>query len=74
MSVDIESNILRKIRKSGKFALQVDESTDISEHAHLLANVRFINEDVIKKTFSFTRDWHMIKPEKKFLCCFDCIE
>ena len=33
MSVDIKSNILEKIRISGKFALQVDESTDISEHA-----------------------------------------
>ena len=42
MSVDIENNILVKVRSSGRFALQVDESTDISGHAKLLANVGFI--------------------------------
>lgn len=43
MSADIESVVLDKIRISGKFALQVDESTDISGHAQLLANVRFMD-------------------------------
>ena len=33
MSMDIESNILEKISISRKFALQVDESIVISEHA-----------------------------------------
>ena len=43
MSADIESIVLEKIRCSGKFALQLDESTDISGHAQLLANVRFVD-------------------------------
>ena len=48
-SLDIESNILGKIRISEKFALglQIDESTDISGHAQLLVNVRFVDEDVM---------------------------
>ena len=41
MSADIESVVLDKIRIGNKFALQLDESTDISGHAQLLANVRF---------------------------------
>ena len=70
-SVDIEINNLGKIRISGKFALQVDESTDINGHAQLLANVRFVDEDVIKKeTFSFAKGCHKVKPKKKFLCWF----
>ena len=36
MSVDIENNILEKVRISVRFALQVDESTNISGHAQLL--------------------------------------
>ena len=55
MSVDIESNILEKIRISGKFALQVDESTVISGHAQLQANVRFVDYDVIKEIFFFCK-------------------
>ena len=33
MFADIESIVLEKMRISGKFALQLDESTDISGHA-----------------------------------------
>ena len=55
MSVDIENNILEKVRSSGRFALQVDESTDISGHGQLLANVRFINGDAITKNFLFCK-------------------
>ena len=45
MSVDIESNILEKIPIRGKFALQVNESTNISRHTQLFANVRFVHKD-----------------------------
>ncbi|KAK3797217.1 hypothetical protein RRG08_030444 [Elysia crispata] len=38
MSADIESLGLDKIRISNIFALQLDESTDISGHAQLMAN------------------------------------
>ncbi|XP_035209933.1 zinc finger MYM-type protein 6-like [Stegodyphus dumicola] len=57
MSADIESVVLEKIRISEKFALQLDESTDISGHAQLLANVRFVDGDAmqLEKTSFFAR-------------------
>ncbi|XP_067939587.1 zinc finger BED domain-containing protein 5-like [Watersipora subatra] len=55
MSTDIESHVLEKTRISRKFALQVDESTDISGHSQLLANVRFVDENAIRETSHFAR-------------------
>ena len=49
-SADIESLVLDKICIDNKFALQLDESTDISGHAQLLANVRFVDGDTIRKS------------------------
>ena len=55
MSVEIENNILEKVRISVRFALQVDESTDISGHAQLLANMRFIDGNAIRENFLFCK-------------------
>ncbi|XP_050993118.1 SCAN domain-containing protein 3 [Labeo rohita] len=55
MSADIECVVLEKIRISKKFALQLDESTDISGHAQLLANVRFVDGDAIRENFLFCK-------------------
>ncbi|XP_060124933.1 zinc finger BED domain-containing protein 5-like [Zootoca vivipara] len=55
MSADIESVVMEKIRISEKFALQLDESTDISGHAQLLANVRFVDGDAIRENFFFCK-------------------
>uniref|UniRef100_A0A8C5PAU3 DUF4371 domain-containing protein n=1 Tax=Leptobrachium leishanense TaxID=445787 RepID=A0A8C5PAU3_9ANUR len=55
MSADIESVVLEKIRISEKFALQLDESTDISGHAQLLANVCFVDGDAIRENFFFCK-------------------
>lgn len=46
-SADIESVVLEKIRISKKFALQLNESTDISGHAQLLANGNAIRENFL---------------------------
>ena len=35
--------------------MQIDESTDISGHAHLLANVRFVDGDTIRENFLFCK-------------------
>ena len=55
MSADIEKVVLEKVRISGKFSLQVDESTDISGHAQLLANLRFVDRDCIIENFLFCK-------------------
>ena len=55
MSADIESVVLNKILVSNKFALQLDESTDISGHAQLLANVRFVDGGTIRENFLFCK-------------------
>lgn len=46
-----QSVALDKIGVSHKHALQPDESTDISGHAQLLANVCFVDEDTIRENF-----------------------
>ena len=55
MSADIESVVLDKICIGNKFALQLDESTDFSGHAQLLANVHFVDGDTIRENFLFCK-------------------
>ncbi|KAK3739067.1 hypothetical protein RRG08_025156 [Elysia crispata] len=61
MSADIGSVVLDKIRISNKFALQLNESTDISGHAKLMTIVRFVVADAIRENFLFCK----VLPEKK---------
>ena len=51
MSEDIEGAVIQNIKTADKFALQLDESTDISGHAQLLANVRFVDGDIIRENY-----------------------
>lgn len=51
MSGDIECNLKSEILKHNLFALQVDESTDISGKAQLLVFVRFIDDEAIVEDF-----------------------
>lgn len=60
---DIETVVLKKIHVSKKFALQLDESTDISGHSQLLANVRFVDGDVIREK---ARHCQKKQQERKF--------
>uniref|UniRef100_A0A8C5AU24 Uncharacterized protein n=1 Tax=Gadus morhua TaxID=8049 RepID=A0A8C5AU24_GADMO len=56
MSEDIEQHLTEKLQASGRFSLQIDESTDISGAAQLLANVRYVDGDSIKETFFFCKE------------------
>ena len=50
LSDNIEENVISKFQNS-LFALQVDESTDISNHAQLIAFIRVIDEDAVINQF-----------------------
>ena len=57
MSSDIEKNVSRNKLQSSDFALQVDESTDITNQAQLIAFVRFINEnEIVANQFLFCKE------------------
>ena len=51
MTRNIECNIKSKILKHESFALQVDESTDITGKAHLLVFARFIDDKAFVEDF-----------------------
>jgi hypothetical protein len=51
MSKDIKEQLLTRIKYSPKFALQIDESTDVAGLAQLLAFVRYCFEENIQEEF-----------------------
>lgn len=56
MSSDIEKNVCSNKLQDSNFALQIDESTDITNKAQLLAFIRFIDEDKIVNQFLFCKE------------------
>ena len=56
MSEDMESVLNEKLRQRGKFALQIDESTDASGLCQLIANVRYVDEDKFTDNFLFCKE------------------
>lgn len=56
MSNDIEEQLVSKIKKSPFFALQCDESTDISNCCQLLVFVRFLDDNLIKEELLISRE------------------
>lgn len=55
MSADINDQVVQRIVSNAKFALQVDESTDIAGKCQLLGFCRFINEGVVEQ-FMFCKE------------------
>jgi hypothetical protein len=53
MSEDIGEQLLTRIKCSPKFALQIDESTDVTEFAQLLVFVGYCFEENIQEEFMF---------------------
>ena len=53
MSDNIKSKVLSKIDTSPVFALQLDESTDISNLSQLLVYVRYVADERINEEFLF---------------------
>ena len=74
MSVDIETIVLEKIRIGKHFSLQLDEYTDISENVQLLANVRFVDGDSIRKIFLFCKTLVKTTGEEIFCITTEYLE
>ncbi|XP_034021474.1 SCAN domain-containing protein 3 [Thalassophryne amazonica] len=55
ISEDIETVVFEKMHISRKFALQLDETTDLSGNCQLLANVRFVDGEAIRENFLFCK-------------------
>lgn len=51
MSSDIAANVAEKLKDSRKYALQLDESTDISNNCQLLIYMRFVDDGNIIEQF-----------------------
>ena len=56
MSEDIKDQVIDEMKSAGSFSLQIDESTDDSSCAQLIAFVRYVHKDVFKDEFLFCRD------------------
>jgi len=53
MANDVKEELIKNLKQSTYFALQIDESTDITNFAQLLAYVRYEAEQSIKEEFLF---------------------
>jgi len=51
MSADIQKQVAEKLNYGAKFALQLDESTDISKKCQLMSYVRFLNGESLAEQF-----------------------
>jgi len=56
MSEDIVKNVNEILQKDKEFALQLDESTDVSGKSQLISFIRFVNEEKIIEQFLFCRE------------------
>ena len=59
MSENIKENVVSKVKSSPFFSLQIDESTDVTNIAQLLAFCRYITDKGIEEEFLFCRPLEM---------------
>lgn len=55
MSQDIKLQVVEKIRRSPFFAIQLDETTDVSQVSQLLVYARFVSETQMEEEFLFCK-------------------
>ena len=53
MSLDVKEQVIKKIKDSGDFSLQLDETTDVAKCAQLLMYVRISGPDDLEEHFLF---------------------
>lgn len=54
MSLDILDTIIKEIKASPFFALQLDESTDVESCAQLVVYVRYIKDETMKEEYLYS--------------------
>ncbi|XP_068227423.1 zinc finger BED domain-containing protein 5-like [Palaemon carinicauda] len=59
MSENIKENVVSKVMSSPLFSLQIDESTDVTNVAQLLAFCRYLTDERIEEEFLFGRPLEM---------------
>jgi hypothetical protein len=55
MSTEIENEVIERIKSSGCYALQLDETTDVAGLAVLLVIVRYINNNTTEDELLFCK-------------------
>lgn len=55
LALDIQNQLIQKLKNSVFFAIQYDESTDVANCCQLLIYCRFINEKTLQKSLCFPR-------------------
>ena len=55
ISLNIKEEVVDEIKKSRLFAIQLDESTDVSQFSQLLGFVRYVHEGSFKEEFLFCK-------------------
>ena len=53
LSDDIKEEVIQEIKRAGLFSIQLDESTDVQFCSQILAFVRFVHDEDLKKEFLF---------------------
>ena len=59
MSLDVKEQVIKKIKDSGDFSLQLDETTDVAKCAQLLTYVRISGPDDLEEHFLFCKPLEM---------------
>ena len=55
MSLDVKEQVIKKIKDSGDFSVQLDETTDVAKCAQLLTYVRISGPDNLEEHFLFCK-------------------
>lgn len=66
MAADIDDNVCSQLRACKRFSLQIDESTDVSGSAQLLAFVRYSDGKTLLEQFLFCRELIRCRGEDIF--------
>ena len=56
MSNDMLETLIKKLKTSPKFSIQIDETTDINKKAQLLSVVRFVDGNSISEEYLFCKE------------------